>query len=327
MGISYSFYTIENLIFFSLLAISGYIVGATINLKFTKVLHIFLVIVSGLLFYSFISTYQTYFTGNLEYALMSRTVNSMWDGAEKNSPVFGSYGLLALSFLIVLFLNKIDKYEKALILFWIILSIIMLIAFQSRGPFLSAILIFIFSYLYLKRYYKIKILKKRYLIISLLFIFFIFIYFENIINASSLITKYIDRINNIGTESARFELWEQGIHALFNQPFGGKEYILQVGHYKSFLIHNTWLDINYATGIIPLLFILLFIFKHIRYIKSLFSKSQTQDDHIYFIIIGLAILLPTFFEPMIDASYIFLSLLGFYLALLKNYYFFKRRIR
>ncbi len=326
-GILYGFYSLENLIFFTFLGITGYIIGATLNLSSIKVFHIFLIITLGLAFYSFISTYQTYFSGNLNKALLNRTVYSIWDGVERNSPVFGAYGLFSLSFIIVLFLKQVNKYEKTLLLISIIFMIIMLILFQSRGPFLSAAIIFVLAYLYLKKYQNISLFKIKHLLISFVFIPILFFYFEDSIMSTTLISAYQERIEVVGAKSARFELWALGIEALFTQPFGGKEVLLKVGNYKSSLVHNTWLDISYATGIIPLLFILLFIFKHIRYIKFLFSKSQQCNDNIYFVVIGLAILLPTFFEPMVDASYIFISFIAFYLAFLKNYYYFKKGIK
>jgi hypothetical protein len=133
----------------------------------------------------------------------------------------------------------------------------------------------------------------------------------------------MNRMDKMGTESARFELWKQGIDSLFVYPFGGKEYPLQVDNYRSSFVHNTWLDIGYTAGVIPLIFIFLFILKHLRYILALFLKLKNYDDSLHFITIGLAIFIPTFFEPMMEASYVFISFLAFYFALLKNYYYFQ----
>lgn len=326
ISITYGFYTIENLFFFSFLSISSYAFGATIDLKTINILHLFLIFFIGLMIVVSISTYQTYFTGNIDQALEARVVYNMWSGHEENSPVYGAYVLLSMSLLCLIFLKKVSLYEKIIISILVIFSIIVLLAFQSRGPFLSATIIFLVAYFYLKRYQNITLVNIKYLVPVLLVLSVLYFSFENEILSNKLVEGYSKRIEKKGMKSARYEVWMKGLEGLYEEPFGGKAISLKVGSYTAEFVHNMWLDINFKSGIIPLIFILLFIFKHTKYITYLFSKANQNKENIYFIIIGLGILFPTFFEPMMDASFIYISLIAFYLALLKNFYYFKKGI-
>ncbi len=276
-------------------------------------------LILGIMTFTTISVYQTYLTGNLEVALMDRVVIDMWTGAIANSPVFGAYVLTSLTLFPLLLLKTTSKFEKIIIFVLILLGIVILVLFQSRGPFASAFIIISFIIIYIKKIHKFRIISAKLLILGLIIAGTIFYILGN--DSNKVTQSYADRLETKGTDSARYGLWIMGLQGLYKYPLGGKDYDLipEGGNHRHSHLHNMWLDMNYEVGILPLIFLLIFIFKHKKYFK-VFKEKGEINTKIYLLAFLFALLLPTFFEPMINASFIFVALISFILALLKNYY-------
>ena len=124
-----------------LLFVMVYIIGLSINLNNYKITHILLSLIFGLSLFVFASVYFTYFTENITRALADRDVINIWSGEILNSPIFGAYALLALSLLPTVFLSILKVKMKLFIMTLILMSVMALVLFQSRGPFISSVII------------------------------------------------------------------------------------------------------------------------------------------------------------------------------------------
>lgn len=325
VGVFYGYYTVNNFFFNVMLNLSIYIIASTIDLRKIQAETIFLVLFSGLVIYAALSTFTTYFNGDLQEALMAREVNDFWTGRTKNSPTYGAYMSVPLSLGVTVVFLKTHKIEKVIIWSFLLVSVTMLFLFQSRGPFLSGAIIFFLTYWYLHRFQNIKLLnKKRIFLLSMIAI--IMISFTDF-SKNEVFEAYGERLEKVGAESARYEAWVLGIESLYEYPLGGKEKELKIGNYTAGYVHNMWLDVGYSMGTLPLFLLVLFIAKHLKYLKVLFLQSEEYKCKLYFFIIGLGLLLPTIFEPMMEGSFLYLSLIIFYLSLLKNFYLSYHKLR
>ena len=297
-----------------LLFVMVYIIGLSINLNNYKITHILLSLIFGLSLFVFASVYFTYFTENITRALADRDVINIWSGEILNSPIFGAYTLLALSLLPTVFLSILKVKMKLFIMTLILMSIMALVLFQSRGPFISSVIIYMFSFFYLKYIFQINLFQIKSLIFIFLF-FTIFIYYaEDGLFFVEAIDAYLELIENKGMDSGRYYAWMMGLQSLFSYPLGGREY--DIGGLSH--VHNMYLDIHYTSGLLPLSFLFMFMASHLKSFLVLIRKGEVKDK-LFLVCFGLGLLLPTFFEPIMEASITFFSFLVFYLALLKNY--------
>jgi len=253
---------------------SAYIVGASIDLNKNHLVNIIIVLIIGIMTFSFSSVYTTYFTGNFEMALLQRGITSIWNGSFMNSPAIGAFTLLSLSLMPLLFIETIEIKMKVLILILIGLSLVILFLFQSRGPFLSAAIILITSYIYLYRSFQIVLFKTKYFLLIAILLTLIIIVFSHNIFLNETLDAYQNRIESMGVESDRYRTWLIGLKGLFLFPFGGKAYHIGGVQY----LHNMYLDLDYISGILPLVFLLLFFISHLNDIKILSRKKININE-------------------------------------------------
>lgn len=302
---------VQNLLVF----IAVYIVGASIDLNKNNLVNIIIVLIIGIMTFSFSSVYITYFTGNFEMALMQRGVTSIWSGVFTNSPVVGAFTLLSLSLIPLLFIRTLEIKMKLLILILLGLSLVILFLFQSRGPFLSAAIILITSYIYLYRSFQIVLFKTKYFFLIAIVLILVIIMFSHNIFLNETLDAYQNRMERMGVESDRYRTWLIGLKGMFLFPFGGRAYQIGGVHF----LHNMYLDLDYISGILPLVFLLLFFISHLDDIKILSRNKINVNEKLILFIFGFSTFLPTIFEPIMQASPTFFTFHVFFLALLRNY--------
>lgn len=110
--------------------------------------------------------------------------------------------------------------------------------------------------------------------------------------------------------SGRTDIWSRSIGNIFTHPLGWEAH--EFGNFK--YSHNLWLDAGRVTGIIPLIFLVIFTFQSITLIlKVIRSNSYFFNMNVASAFIGLMALF--FVEPIIEglpsALIIFCFLIGY----------------
>ena len=234
--------------------------------------------------------------------IMERGLFNFWTGAEVNSPLLGLF--LALGAILSIFLAKKDFSTSQKILFSIILiiCIVGLIIFKGRGPFLA--IFFCFFLLWLLSKNKIKNLRAPVVVLltSSPIIFTALLYYSA--DLDFFFTSYTDRLDQEGFDSDRYRRWLLALENFFNYPLGGKQFM--ISKFGEGYVHNTWLDVHYETGIIPLIFLFSFYLCAMPFIhwKKIFIFSKSYSLIPFFLLILICLQ----FEPVIQGSTIFFAI-------------------
>ncbi len=261
-----------------------------------------------------LSTYLTLQVSPL-FLINSRGILNFWTEAQVNTPTFGLYLCVGMSLFIYLVVAKKSIFLNVIITLLFFISALCLIKFQSRGPFLTFLIVMLSTvFIYRKLYFPDKkSIIYHSLCFTILSIFSIlyFIYSEN-----SGLDIYLSRIEEQGVESDRYRTWMLGIESMFFSPFGGRE--IQLNQYGTGFIHNSFLDISFISGIIPLIFLFVFYSLHFRAVVNLFSGFICERKVLLFVF-GLSSFLCLLFEPALQASPVFFSFHIIFLGLTVNY--------
>ncbi len=263
---------------------------------------------------------STYLTSRVEPLLIinSRKILNAWTFGIHNSPLFGvflSFGLCL--FISSVFLNKNIMLRMLISLPLFILSVFCLIKFQSRGPFLVFAIITLMSVVKFRKYLVLN--NNRLTVYFMLFLSFLYFVSNFIIaNYSELgIDVYTDRLQEQGFESDRFRTWMIGVKSIFFSPLGGRE--IALNNNLTGYIHNAYLDISYISGVVPLIFLVLFYFLHIKEIKFFFNSNINVDYKVLMFIFGLCSFINLLYEPVLQGSPVFFTLHIYFLGLILNH--------
>lgn len=160
----------------------------------------------------------------------------------------------------------------------------------------TAIVIFIVIS-FLNIYYWNKRNIKKIILLLFLVVVAVFVLSEsNIVNAE-LFQAYSERNDNWATGGDRTMRWTVALINIFRYPFGWND---DLGY-----VHNMWLDIAKASGIIP--FLLLLLLTLISF-KDLYKLIRTHNDivSITLVSLSLAIFLSCMVEPIYGGIHLFL---------------------
>ena len=124
-----------------------------------------------------------------------------------------------------------------------------------------------------------------------------------------LISNFIDSFSRGGgiLHNVRFELQAKALKQLFDYPMGGRQMDLYFNYERQY-IHNTWLDMVNASGIIPFFAFTAFtVYSVINLIRFLLKKEVSIEVKI--ITAGLYVMFFLFYsvEPAFDASINYIS--------------------
>ena len=98
----------------------------------------------------------------------------------------------------------------------------------------------------------------------------------------------INRFNDQGSESIRYELWESGLNNLLEYPLGGSS--INSFIYEGYSYHNLWLDVAMFAGWLPL-FLLLIINSFIIYLyKKVYNKGFVMNVFILIAVLCLIVM-------------------------------------
>ena len=185
-------------------------------------------------------------------------------------------GFLLIGSVILLLKEKKSKWEMAMLPI-LLLGVLLT---GSRSTFL--ILLVVYCYLVIK----MSSMRKGLLIIggaSIVFIVAVLIFTGNTDNIARIATVFSESSTIYGRALYNYD----GVHQLIKHPFGlgylGFFYIqngIQTGLYSVKYIHNDWLQIGLDIGVIPMLFVLFFLFKNLWK-----RRKDTREFLVLFIII------------------------------------------
>ncbi|MFJ5747621.1 hypothetical protein ACIP97_03350 [Peribacillus frigoritolerans] len=241
-----------------------------------------------------------------------RSVPDIWSGIYTAATLEGSHFTLLASllfFTFTLFTKKSSFIWIIMLLAGIFFSIFTSFILGNRTLIIITIVIFLLNsilYILLKRN-SLKQILSAYLYIAFFIIMIAFIYSIDFLGIKDFIltSQLFNRIEDSSiNEDPRLVVYGRAITQMFDFPFGGYQMDLGLR-----FAHNLWIDVLYATGLIPFFFLFLFTVKTIYngfyilinpYVEVLFK--------ILFFSVNLGYLLNFMVEPILEgATYMFLS--------------------
>ncbi|MGM0792397.1 MAG: hypothetical protein ACQEUD_20050 [Bacillota bacterium] len=311
--INYNETGINTMLFYLIGPVAAFFIGYFIVERESNfILKTFLVIILGNFLYGSLNMI-TYFN-TFGFNSVERYVPDFWSGHEIGATLQGTYFTLVSSLLFFSFLLIKKRNKKVLsitIFFGTIFSIYSSLILGNRTLILVTVLVFgvnIIVFLILNKSNTLRNLKI--FIFLMLFILILFvIYSNNIIGIRDFILN--SQLNNRLDEGVsladdpRLIAYNKAISQILTYPFGG--YQMDIGGVS--YVHNLWLDVSYATGIIPFFLLLLFSIKSILNLMYII-KNNSEDIlfKVFVISIFLGYLLNFMVEPILEGvPYMFLS--------------------
>lgn len=201
-----------------------------------------------------------------------------------------------------LFYIKEWKYKIVMLIF-IILAFTYDMILATRTLLIITASSFLVSWLvYTCLNKKYKNMIKSVLVIAILWIAFVSIYENNLLEIKEKVeeSNLFSRMNDddtISSDEGRFQTQIIAIQSLWQYPFGGNHELIGNLRYA----HNMWLDVAKQTGIIPfVLLIIFFVTNIIQLIKVIKSKDVTEQFKVLLIGIYISVILNFLVEPILQ---------------------------
>lgn len=256
----------------------------------------------------------TYFRlyGFTSSVIGARALPDIWREGVLTATLQGTYYTLMASLLFYAFL-LIRKERKGLaivIFFSVVFSLVATFIMGNR----TLIAIILISFLSSMLLYSILMKRRKkeihrvIIFITIAFLGIAFIYSNNMFGIREFVegSTWYMRINTMSaSEDPRIALYQKAISQMFDFPFGGYKMNLVTNSY----VHNLWLDVLYATGLIPFFFLIVYTFKSIKNLIRLIKQKNTDIEFKIFIFsIYTGFLLNFMVEPILEGvPYMFLS--------------------
>lgn len=242
----------------------------------------------------------------------SRSIPDIWTGVSFTATLQGTYYTLMASLLFYVAVLLINKQRKLLAL-----VIILAIGFSLIATFImgNRTLVVIMFISFLASFLLYSILTKRnpksiikvITYISLFSLLLSFMYTENLLGIREFVegsTWYFRSDLMVANEDPRLLVYRRAIAQMFDFPFGGYRMDLGLSY-----AHNLWIDVLYATGLIPFFFLVVYTFKAIKNLRQLLKQENTDTQFKIFIFsIYTGFLLNFMVEPILEGvPYMFIS--------------------
>ena len=219
--------------------------------------------------------------------------------------------MLALVFPAIVWLRK-EKIKNIVILILSFLFLYTSVVTKSRIPILIAAMVFCGeAVLYFVLEGKIirKIFSDKKTCIDLYGIIFAIVIIGFFAKDIELIRTFIDSFSRGGgiLHNVRFEVQAKALQQLFDYPMGGHQMDLFVD-YDRMYIHNVWLDMANASGLIPFFaFVIFTVYSIINLL--LFLKKKDISTEIKIVTTGLYMTFFLFYsvEPALDSSIYYMT--------------------
>lgn len=251
---------------------------------------------------------------NFGYALISNNVNrntlDIWSRQISSATLQAMMLVMieSLLYYIIIYVRNMKIKVALLILFGV--GIIYNIRLGTRSTLIVCMVTFMCAMilsLFLEKDKK-KILKKIGIILLCIICIIVLIgacYYYNIfgigdkINNSQLYKRFTNEKDADYSSSIRILALKSALTQMFDYPLGGYQMKLISVKY----VHNLWLDVNYATGIIPFILIILYTILVLKsLIMTIKNKSFSNSYKMLVFSIYIGVLMSFAFEPIIEGA-------------------------
>ncbi|ERJ10936.1 hypothetical protein [Haloplasma contractile] len=242
-----------------------------------------------------------------------RIIPDIWTGVEFTATIQGTKFTLMLGLLfysILLITNKGNKKFGFLIILLIIFSLFVAFILGNRTA-IAILLINFAANIVLYNFSCKKFDQNRFKVINfilfILLIIFVF-YTSNIFNIKEFIqssTWYLRSNSMELTDDPRIEAYKNVLVQIVRYPLGG--YRMHLGNVN--YVHNLWLDVIYATGLIPFIFLVLYTLQVMYSLLEVIRNNYISIDlKILLFSTYLAFILNFMVEPILEGvPFMFLS--------------------
>jgi hypothetical protein len=257
----------------------------------------------------------TYFRlyGFTSSVIGARALPDIWTGVSLSATLQGTYYTLIASLLfysLVLLINKKRKGLAIAIILSIVFSLLATFVMGNRTLIAIMLIAFLSNFLLYSALTRKspKHITKSIAYIAILALGIYVIYTKNIFGIREFVegsTWYMRSNIMAANEDPRIVLYQRAISQMFDFPFGGYKMNLLTNSY----VHNLWLDVLYATGLIPFFFLIIYTFKSITSLIRLIKQKNTDVEFKIFIFsIYTGFFLNFMVEPILEGvPYMFLS--------------------
>lgn len=242
-----------------------------------------------------------------------RRFPDIWLGFELTSTLQGTFYTLIVSLLFYSMILLTRKEKRGLAIILLISTVFsIMVSFIMGNRTLTVIMLISFIsnfllYIILTKRNPQKIIK----IIVFTIILILgtgLLYSNNVFGVREFVegsTWYMRSNIMAANEDPRIALYQKAISQMFDFPFGGYKMNLVTNSY----VHNLWLDVLYATGLIPFFFLIVYTFKSIKNLIRLIKQKNTGIElKIFIFSIYTGFLLNFMVEPILEGvPYMFLS--------------------
>ncbi|WMX54275.1 hypothetical protein [Peribacillus sp. R9-11] len=240
-----------------------------------------------------------------------RNVPDIWTGIYMAATLQGAHFTLLTSLLFFgIAITKNNNMAKVIILLaGIIFSIFSSLILGNRTLIITTIAIFLVNTLlyFVLTKNNIKQLIRMYMYIGFFILIMTLIYNMNLFGVKDFIfsSQFANRIEETSiNEDPRLAVYGNALNQMFDYPFGGYQMDLGLEY-----AHNLWIDVLYASGLIPFFFLLLYT---IKTLYNLYFILRNQHIELLFKILILSIylgyLLNFMVEPILEGTpYMFFS--------------------
>lgn len=294
-----------------------YVVGPTLNfligyfLVWSKedIYMAIIVIVAGKFTNGFLNMLQFFKVHGMTLYVPFRLFPDIWSGTMLTATLQNTYFVLMVSLLfycILLFANG-KKFFPSVLLLSITLSVLLSLVMGNRALFVVMFLTFISDFLFYVFFIKKsrKMLRRLLLIIIVILFLGYTFYINNVLNFkvifenSTLYFRFKNPDDSSLSSRMRLNAYKKVAEQFFDFPLGG--YKMDIGNVK--YVHNMFLDILYATGLIPFFFITLYTIKSLANLLNVVKqKSTVPEFKILVLSVYTGLLLTFMFEPILEGS-------------------------
>jgi hypothetical protein len=241
--------------------IAAYIVGQIfISYSYKSLQSTILIMTLGNFFHGILNIFYNIDTYGFSYFFSGqRLFLDIWTRDIYTATLQGTfYTLIASHLFYSLVIRKENLTISNLYIVMIGIAILISILMGNRTLLIIVMTVFIGSYLVYFWLEKKRVMKMRLFIylIGLISIIYL-LYAVNIFGLKTIVEKslFLQRLSNSDIKSnPRFTAYMLALRQMFVYPMGGYKMYLGGVSYA----HNLWLDVLYATGIIPFIFLILF---------------------------------------------------------------------
>lgn len=242
---------------YSCLLIFSFFIAYVYAGSYQDALNIYLIFSIGMLSSAVVLVFYTIYTA--PYLLDNRLAITPISNAIVNTPQFSNIAIYSTIYSVFVLLggengsNVKRWFGYVLVSLGVLISIIV----QARTYFIILLVLIL--------YVSLRLRKKKEMIGFLLFLFGLI--FVGNLHDSSIFLIALDRYVEVGFDTGRYDLFFLGVENIAVNPFGTSSPVF--GPYYAKWYHNLWLDIVRTSGVIPLMFFIVFnvyIFMQLKYI-------------------------------------------------------------